>query len=110
MDSNTLALVETLSARLGTTAEKMWEVLMVQAMVDAWTCLLWAIPAAIAACWLYRRALSCSWKIDSEPETWGLFFISFIAAFASGVLLSSSVQAFLNPEYRALSYILETLK
>lgn len=118
MNDNITKLIETLAAKLGTTAEYLWAVLIRQAPISATTslilCLVFITLAAVYTKWLIKKAkddeLDC---LDNESN----FVIALVGGLLSiiGViviicLFSDIITGYFNPEYWALQKILDQLK
>lgn len=122
MDDKTLQALTTLAAKLGTTAEYLWGVLLRQAPITG------AIDLAVMAAWvamavflirLVRRKTtipadtdedrfpSAEWEGEDAAFAWaGAVAVALLTALIVGSKLSSVVAALLNPEYWALKQIL----
>jgi len=122
MNDQTTKLLEQLAQKLGTTAEYLWGVLIKQAFVSAVTDLIYFIIVLIAGFGLFKlhKFLAKSNENgDCIYEDWEevsippmilfaiIWAILFIACFFS---IGNIINGFLNPEYWALSEILDTLK
>ena len=123
MDDKTLQALTTLAAKLGTTAEYLWGVLLRQAPITG------AIDLAVMAAWvgmavflirLVRRKTktpakteedrypSAEWGEEGAVFSWaGAIGFALVAALIVGSQLSSVVAALANPEYWALKQILK---
>ena len=119
MDKQTLDLLQQLAAKLGTTAEHLWAVLVRQAFCSGCADLL-VYGLAGAFVWLTLRKTP-KWiqtvkDAESDLEeaayvvalaiSWLLVVIFIIAAACS---LGDTVAAFVNPEYWALKQILAAI-
>ena len=118
MDERTLQLVEALAAKLGTTAEYLWGVLLSQAPIHGVVTLLLAIGSILLATLLTVAAVVYSKRRDEDGcrvmseglvmlSTMGLlllwlFVLSFVATQTQGGII-----ALLNPEYWALMQVLK---
>ena len=122
MDDKTLQALTTLAAKLGTTAEYLWGVLLRQAPITG------AINLALMAAWvatavflirLVRRKTttpaktdedrypSAEWSGEGADFAWaGAVGFALLTALIVGCALSGVVGALLNPEYWALKQIL----
>ena len=123
MDDKTLQALTALAAKLGTTAEYLWGVLLRQAPITG------AIDLAVMAAWvamamflirLVRRKTttpaktdedrypSAEWSDEGAAFAWaGAVAFALLVALIVGSELSSVVAALLNPEYWALKQILK---
>lgn len=120
MDEQTAALLGKLAAKLGTTSEYLWGVLLKQAPIQAW------IMAAeyaltiivIAAIWKCRKPIGEWLKNaadgDAEPVVviGGIVFVvvAIIWLIACVFCFPEMVTGFLNPEYWALKEILSSVR
>ena len=108
-------LLEQLAAKLGTTAEHLWGVLIRQARIEAVTDIMFILFTIFGVYWYYRWVKSFYERnpYDDFPEIVGLIFggvVSFISTIASIVCLFSIPAELFNPEYWALEKILNVLK
>lgn len=124
MDDKTLQALTDLAAKLGTTAEYLWGVLMKQApisgVVDLLVCAAWVV-GMVGWAKFVRRKTTAPPKTDDDryPHAdWnddagvGLAWVSVvigagITALVIGSHLSTIVAALVNPEYWALRQILK---
>ena len=122
MKNQTTELLEKLAVQLGTTAEYLWSVLLVQARISAMTDLIFLILAILSGYLLYRthRYLSQGTE-DSHsiyyekeeavviPMIIGLiiWIIFFLAMFFS---IGNIISGLFNPEYWALNKILKSIR
>ena len=122
MKNQTTELLEKLAVQLGTTAEYLWSVLLVQARISAMTDLIFLMLAILSGYFLYRthRYLSQGTEdahsIYYEKEEavmipmiigliiWIIFFL--IMFFSIGNIISG----LFNPEYWALNKILNSIR
>lgn len=111
MDTNTVKLIESLSEKLGTTAEHLWVVLVKQAPISATTMAIFYLVFAAITLWTFFLTKKLIAK-DSDwfPMwfLWGFFMLVFIVGFA--VDSPSILSGFLNPEYWALNECLDAMK
>lgn len=117
MNDKTLELLEKLSAKLGTTSEFLWGVLVKQAKIEAITSALWAVIffAATVVCLFACRFF---WKgLKKYPEEFGYLFGSIITCFLLVIFVAISanhietcIVYYFNPDYFALNKILKILK
>ena len=125
MDANTTALIEKLAAKLGTTAEHLWGVLLHQAPISGAVDLATVVVMVLMAIILFRFVRSkttppdrtyeqqyphAEWEYEGAGVAWLLTIICLVMVGIVVVELAQSiVAAFLNPEYWALSRILGKL-
>lgn len=112
-------LLEKLAAQLGTTADKLWTVLIRQAYVSAIQDLVFS-GILIVALILSPRVFRWLTKNKKEAGQWSgegwfvgiLFFwlFSFVAVVIVMLSFYNASTAIFNPEYWALSEILSTIK
>jgi hypothetical protein len=106
-------LLEKLAAKLGTTAEYLWAVLVRQATVEAW---LYSVCAAVAlsiACYVFGLSRSANGQregFDAMSSKDLRRTIAVLFLIVGLALLSAGVGHFVNPEYYALSEILGALR
>lgn len=112
MDDKTLAALTELAQKLGTTAEYLWGVLIKQAPISGATDLICYV-FLICACWLwaryvYKKTNSSEWYSEGAFCAWfSVGAIVLLSAFLILASLSTTVAAFVNPEYWALKQILK---
>lgn len=107
MNAETIKLIETMAAKLGTTSEYLWGVLLKQAPISAAIDAAGSLLLAAGCVWLARL---CNRKVDSEdwdavawiPVGLVLFIFGTITFYA----LFEIPTALLNPEYWALAKLL----
>lgn len=122
MDKTTAALLEKLAAKLGTTAEYLWSVLIKQAAISATTTLVYLMFIILFGVLLYKahRRLSkpstnnsrreysiyedLEWPISVMVVAALLWAIFAIAVFFS---IPDIINGYFNPEYWALKEILD---
>jgi hypothetical protein len=115
MDDKTLQALTALAAKLGTTAEYLWGVLLKQAPIQG------ALDLAVIAAW----AAACVWLVrlvhrkttGDDPEwddelgrvfAWiGTGIACILTAVIGGLSIAGAVTAIANPEYWALRQILK---
>lgn len=128
MDDNTLKALTALANKLGTTAEQLWAVLLVQAPIDAAVSALQALVCiGVAAGWLflvYRktrthevtgrsghyRYVDAEWVGEAAFFAWiaGFVLLTLSLAVAS-FAVRKVIVALLNPNYWALTQVLKAL-
>lgn len=122
MKNQTTELLEKLAVQLGTTAEYLWSVLLVQARISAITDLIFLILAILSGYFLYRthRYLSQGTK-DMHSIYYGkgeavvipmiigliIWIIFFFIMFFS---IGNIINGLFNPEYWALNKILNSIR
>ena len=121
MNENTAKIIETLAAKLGTTSEYLWGILLRQAPVDATIGLLYIALSLTAAYLLWRAHVKMNKPQEdssySEYDTNDFIVILMtimatlvgIALIASIAYLPMILSGFFNPEYWALNKILEAI-
>lgn len=120
-------LLGQLAAKLGTTVEKLWAVLLKQAPISGTIDFLICIGMVIFAAWAFRFVKGKTTKHEIKEGTWsskeaewedeGAFF-SWVAVgaiiFLTIICVCSEAEnitaAFFNPEYWALTKILSKVK
>ena len=106
MNDQTLKLVESLAAKLGTTAEHLFSVVVRQAPISAATDFIMSALIVIVIAWSFKRvrAYQGDFPVEGVWFAWCLFSIIFggIAFFS----IPGIISALLNPEYWALMKIL----
>ena len=124
MDQNTLQALTALAAKLGTTAEYLWGVLLRQAPITGATDLIvmtsWVTAVVLWARFVSRQTAkpaptaedrypSAAWDDDlGVALAWAsVVAIAAITALIIGSSLSTTVAALVNPEYWALRQILK---
>jgi ribose/xylose/arabinose/galactoside ABC-type transport system permease subunit len=123
MDDKTLQAMTALAAKLGTTAEYLWGVLLRQAPITgAVDLLVMAAWVAAALCFLrYVRAKTtrppgtrddpfprAQWDGDATFFAWaGAILFAVLTGLIVGASLSTTIAALVNPEYWALRQILK---
>lgn len=121
MDEKFQQLIEVLAAKLGTTAEHLWGVLVRQAPISGAVDLVLCIVIAVVTAWwvaLVKRKTTCppetescryptaEWREEGAFLAWltaviaGVLAMVFIIGSAQGI-----VAAFANPEYWALKQL-----
>lgn len=122
MKNQTTELLEKLAVQLGTTAEYLWSVLIVQARISAITDLIFLILAIVSGYFLYRTHLYLGKEgedmhsiYDRKEEAviipmfvgviiWVIFFL--VMFFSIGNIING----LFNPEYWALNKILNSIR
>jgi len=115
MNDNEVRLIEQLAAKLGTTADHVWAVLVRQAPIEAFTDLFYVglIAAsffAVRAFWriAYKKGSSYDGEIWIIPGViaWGAWAIFSVIVL---IVCAELPTLFLNPEYWALNRVLATV-
>lgn len=122
MDDKTTALIERLAEKLGTTAVQLWDVLLHQALISGTIDLVISIIMVLIAIGVVRFVKGkttkpkegpfkqAEWRGEGAALAW--FGTVIYLILTGGVLLGLMrrvVVAFLNPDYWALSHILNSL-
>lgn len=120
MNEQTTALVAQLAAKLGTTSEYLWAVLVKQAPITGTIILVeYALTILlVAAVWRFRKPIGAFLREHNNFDTEILYVLgSVVVVLVSVVWLlacvftfSSMLTAFLNPEYWALKEVLSAIK
>ena len=117
---NLTQLLSMLAAKLGTTVEYLWTVLIKQAAISGVQNLIWGIICIVPIIlWVYyfryflKNKEEIKRKYDDELHIIGLSVslivsLVFLALFAE--CINTAITAFINPEYWALKEILSQLK
>ena len=122
MDANSKELIEALSAKLGTTAEHLWGVLVRQApisgAVDIMLCI-FVISLAVWVLYVVNEKTSmkstdddrhnwAEWEDESALLAWfvAIIFCALVIILV-GVSADDIVSAFANPEYWALKQLIK---
>lgn len=118
MNDQTIQALNVLAAKLGTTAEYLWGVLVRQAPITG------ALDLAVMAAWLVALIFSARFvhknTAGDEPRwddeaarffAWGGVWLgALFVALIGGIIIPSAVSAILNPEYWALKQLLGAIK
>ena len=102
--------IDTLAAKLGTTADHLWTILVRQAKVEAITDIVWILLVTAATVLLYMGYRKVLERDSYDDDHWwlGLIFLSFAdgvgIVFAIFALLQLPTVLF-NPQYWALTQI-----
>ncbi len=125
MNDNTTKLLEQLAAKLGTTTEYLWRVLLKQAPIEATTTLIQCIIVWIGGIVLYKLHKRFSKKIQTggysenayDKHEVALILPMVIVAIVWGVMflvtffcMSDIIVGYFNPEYWALKEVLDSVK
>lgn len=114
MNTETNKLIETLAAKLGTTTEYLWGVLLRQAPIDATICLLANVVIIIMGVVLYK--VHQHFKDKETSDAFEFLFPIVCLVFASCaivlpiVTISNIINGYFNPEFWALDYIINHIK
>ena len=106
MQQELLNRLDALAAKLGTTAEHLWGVLIYQARIDALVSAIGFVVFGLITMFLYKVVRNADDEIDRIFPAVGMV-ITFGIAIAC---LFSIWTPLLNPEYFALQKVLEVLK
>lgn len=118
MNEQTLKALDALAAKLGTTAQYLWAVLVKQAAIEVWTNAAWITVAVIwIAIWLRYVKPVWVWADSADgSEGIGAAFI-FAGGVMSALLLCIALTCIFelptligNPEYWALKEVLSSLE
>jgi hypothetical protein len=114
--------IDALAAKLAVPVAHLWDVLVMQARIEAWTSLVW-LPLVGAAWFAWWRVLAWARKNHTESQDrfsdWGIIatlvgLVGAIALTVSSVqalaLAAGSIGYLINPEYYAVKQILGALK
>jgi hypothetical protein len=123
MDEKFQKLIEALAAKLGTTAEHLWGVLVRQAPISgAVDLVLCVVIAAVTVWWvaLVKRKTTCppetetnrypkaEWRDEGALLAWIVTVIFGVLALISAIVSAQGiVAAFANPEYWALKQLVK---
>lgn len=109
MNETSEKLLRELAEKFGTTAEYLWGVLLKQALLSSILDLAVFGVFAIALAWGFRSIRRASAEWDVEPAiitwiVWGFIALGGVAIFMDRY--QGVASGFLNPEFKALRYIL----
>lgn len=112
MNEQTAALISQLAAKLGTTADNLWAVLIHQAPISAATDILQYIAVGVAI-WMYQKWLRANW--DDLGDGAAVFAIIggvalAIAGLTAFFCFPNTVAAIANPDYWALKEVLSYIR
>lgn len=119
MNEHTAALLQGLAAKLGTTSEYLWAILLKQAPVYAYVALFQYAVTVLVLVALFRYRIQVGKFLTTlceETEALGVIGLivigiaSIIWLLACVFAFESVVTAFVNPEYWALDKVLDTIK
>lgn len=116
MNETTATLIETMAAKLGTTAEYLWGVLVKQAPISS-ACAIasiafWAVAMALLYRWIRVNTKKdengdARWCDEACAFAWALWAIVLgVMILRAGVCMTNITTGFLNPEYWALKQLL----
>jgi hypothetical protein len=110
MNEHTEVLIRELAAKMGTTVEYLWEVLVRQAYITGSVNIFFALfmLSAVAAALLVAHKMTKKWKDSSDRAMVFLVIITVGLFFSIGatILLYEGIIALANPEYWALMQVL----
>jgi hypothetical protein len=122
MDEKTELLIRELAEKLGTTGEHLWEVLVRQAPITATIDLLVMSGWVLFIVWAFRFISKktarhadedgildeAEWTTEAAFLAWSLWGLTTVfVVLISGIVLSTTIGALINPEYWALMRILQ---
>ena len=109
MDENTRILIEQLAAKLGTTADALWQILVQQAFISGIGNLIGCLVIiCILLVWIrYQKKTEFEDENPFPYVAWALVLIATVIGLP--IFLYSAISCFLNPEYFALSEIMRLL-
>ena len=113
MNEHTAALIQNLAAKLGTTTEYLWSVLIKQAPINAATDVLQYIAAGFLAYFYYKWATSDKRDYDEFGQMFAALGVGLpllIILIAIFFCFPNTITALVNPEYWALKEILSAVK
>lgn len=126
MSKEATQLLEELAAKLGTTIEYLWNVLVRQATIDAIIKIIFVAIITICGIILYRYHIKFSKRDENGHNTYNsgcydsgedLSMTMILAAIIWGIAfviacstIPGIITGFLNPEYFALQHILSLIK
>jgi len=115
MDSNTKELLEQLAAKMGTTSQYLWSILLKQAPIDATISLIQIIFTLLLGYALFKLHVKFneSEAYDNDA-TWiimGCLVIIYLIFLCIAIAcISFVVNGYFNPEYWALNRVLDACK
>jgi len=116
MNPEITKLITDLAAKLGTTADHLWGVLVKQAPIESFSSIAaYLFTILVIAAVIYYGYRAVKWGMENDDEVkeggWVLIGAACLALFIWSVCLSLDlgriVSGFLNPEYWALKQILK---
>ena len=122
MDTETVNLLTELAAKLGTTSEYLWEILLRQAPISSTVTLIQIMFTVLSGIFLWRLHKHFSKKIDKKYSMYdnstgvleAIMIILSILTLTIGIGLFLGIEnmlnGYFNPEYWALKQILNILK
>lgn len=112
MEKQALDLLENLSAKLGTTVDQMWAILLKQAPISATIDFIQYAMIGIAV-WVFAKMVKKYWGEMGDNTllvVWAIGAILVIISIVAFFSFPNSVTAILNPDYWALKQILSAVK
>jgi hypothetical protein len=110
-------MLEVLSAKFGTTVEHLWGILIRQNIMESIVCLSVQLILVMVSVFFYFKtkkyvnSMDPNYFDDTPAFVWGIFwFISGSNVLVLLCNLSTYITAFLNPEYAALTKIIEIMQ
>ena len=110
MNEKTLQALEVLAAKLGTTSEYVWGILLTQAKVYAITQSVLLLTFGVLLLWLFFavKKNTKEWGMFDSDTAWAVVLVLSISFVVWSIFAMESILiAILNPEYWALSQILK---
>lgn len=110
MDEKTTELIERLAAKLGTTADHLWGVLLRQAPISSMTsaAIIFVFAAVLFLAFRLAREVR---EEDSAAFAWIYWVIGVIVFTICATISAHNIATgLLNPEFWALDYILDAVK
>lgn len=112
MSDKMAEFLEKLAVKLGTTAEHLWGVLVKQAHIEGVTSvIIWSIWGIIVVFLAMFFALVHTDTDDEKNTLWGIWISIFVVSFVIfASCISTIIGQFNNPEYWALTEVLNNIK
>lgn len=122
MNDQTLQALQALAAKLGTTVEMLWGVLLRQAVIEAVSAVVWisifAGLSVIALLFVVKKTRTpesdygrADWAEEAAFFAWAAWVVfTIIGAFVVAEGVSQLLTVLFNPEYWALKQVLAVLK
>jgi hypothetical protein len=111
VNQETVKLIEQLAAKLGTTADHLWAVLVRQAGIEVWVSVVTiVILGAFSALWISTFSKWDDWIDDGMGAVvMAGTIVSVVFLFIVGCEITELPTLLLNPEYWALKEVLDVL-
>jgi hypothetical protein len=119
MNEQTTKLLEALAAKLGTTAEYLWTVLLRQAWISAIEDVLQYLVVASLPyfMWKFHKRMKATMEggyLSNDEEKWLIvgvcWFVVAVIVFWAFLCIPDTITKLVNPEYWALSEVLHALR